>query len=219
MYGNLTCTRSQDCLADSILRDVLHKDFLKARWPSKRILRRWFCFTERKLRQHRDAEKLLITLESRHAWLEPKLRLTLPKEAYDVFLQIFEDKRIVSEPLEAYGVVRDDGGNSIQFWCADACLKKEPMMQYMLDEAMRCRDTYEANEVRIAMHYSSPLIMKCTDKLTLHQVRKRVEKRFHIKAHKQILSHKGHQLVRGPLCEQGVHRGSVIIVSERATIP
>ena len=135
-----------------------------------------------------------------------------------MFLHIFEDKSIVSEPLETCGVIRDAGGSTIQFWCADACLHTEPMMQYMLNEATRCRDTYEANEVRITMNYSSPLVMKFTHKLTLQQIRKRVEKCFNIKVHKQMLTHKGHQLIRGPLCEQGVHRGSVIIVSERATI-
>ena len=218
MCGKLTCTRSQECFANTIASDVLQKDSLEVQWPSKRILRRWFCLTERKLRQHNDTEELLVALEARHARLEPKLRLTLPKEAYDVFLHIFEDKNIVSESLEAFGVIRDAGGNTIQFWCADACLKTEPMMQYMLNEATRCRDTYEANEVRIAMHYSSPLVMKFTDKLTLQQIRKRVETCFKIKVHKQMLTHKGHQLVRGLLCEQGVHRGSVIIVSERATI-
>ena len=91
-------------------------------------------------------------------------------------------------------------------------------MQYLLNEATRCRDTYEANEVRITMNYSSPLVMKFTDKLTLQQIRKRVEKCFNIKVHKQMLTHKCNQLIRGPLCEQGVHRGSVIIVSERAII-
>ena len=195
----------------------MHTNSATVHRPSKRIFRRWVCLTKRMLQQHRDAEKLLVALESRQARLEPKLRLTLPKEAYDVFLHIFEDKSIVSEPLEAFGVIRDAGGNTIQFWCADACLKTEPLMQYMLNEATRCRDTYKANEVRIAMNYSSPLVMKFTDKLTLQQIRKRVEKCFNIKVHKQMLTHKGHQLVRGLLCEQGVHRGSVIIVSERAT--
>ena len=41
---------------------------------------------------------------------------------------------------------------------------------------------------------------------------------FNIKVHKQMLTHKGHQLVRGLLCEQGVHRGSVIIASEHAIV-
>ena len=199
-------------------RDAMHTNSATVHRPSKRILRRWFCLTKHKLQQHHDTEKLLVALESRQARLEPKLRLTLPKEAYDVFLHIFEDKSIVSEPLETFGVIRDAGGSTIQFWCADACLHTEPMMQYMLNEATRCRDTYEANEVRITMNYSSPLVMKFTDKLTLQQIRKRVEKCFNIKVHKQMLTHKGHQLIRGPLCEQGVHRGSVIIVSERAII-
>ena len=161
---------------------------------------------------------MLATYECRHVWLEPKLRVVLSKDAYDVFLHIFEDKSMVSRPLEALGVIRDVGDNTVQFWCADACLKTEPMMQAMLHEAILCKDTYEANEIRVTMHYSSPLSMKFTDKLTLQHVRKRAEKRFWIKIHKQVLTHKGQQLVRGCLCEQGVARGSVIIVSERGLL-
>ena len=89
------------------------------------------------------------------------------------------------------------------------------MMQAMLNEAKICRDTYEANEIRVAMHYSRPLKMKLTDKLTFQSLRRRVEKHFQIKGHRQILTHKGQQLFRGILSEQGVARGSVIMVSER----
>ena len=49
---------------------------------------------------------MLTIYESRRAWLEQKLRLHLPKEAYDVFLHIFEDKTKIAEPLEALGVIR-----------------------------------------------------------------------------------------------------------------
>ena len=202
----------------AVLRDVIHRDSKKLSWPCKRILRRWYCFTERMLQQRNEEERVLATYECRHVWLEPKLRLVLSKEAYDVFLHIFEDKSMVSRPLEALGVIRDVGDNTVQFWCADACLKTEPMMQAMLHEAILCKDTYEANEIRVTMHYSSPLSMKFTDKLTLQHVRKRAEKRFRIKIHKQVLTHKGQQLVRGCLCEQGVARGSVIIVSERGLL-
>ena len=199
----------------TILRDVIREEARKREWPSTRILRRWYCFTERLLEQHYHTGKLLATHESRRAWLEPKLRLHLPKDAYDVFLYIFEDRSIVAQPLESLGIIRDIGDSTVQFWCADACLKTEPMMQAMLQEAILCKDTYEANEIRVTMHYSSPLTMKFTDKLTLQHVRKRAEKRFWIKIHKQVLTHKGQQLVRGNLWEQGVARGSVIIVSER----
>ena len=83
-------------------RDAMHTNSATVHRPSKRILRRWFCLTKHKLQQHHDTEKLLVALESRQARLEPKLRLTLPKEAYDVFLHIFEDKSIVSELLETF---------------------------------------------------------------------------------------------------------------------
>ena len=199
---------------DATLRDAIIRDSSKLQWPSKRVLRRWFCLTERKLQHHHDTQKMLTIYESRRAWLEPKLRLHLPKEAYDVFLHIFEDKTKIAEPLEALGVIRDVGDATVQFWCADACLQTEPMMQAMLNEAKYCRDNYEANEIRVAMHYSSPLIMKLTNKLTLVHVRNRVEKCFQIKTHKQVLTHKGQQLFHGLLWKQGVTRGSVIIVSE-----
>ena len=89
------------------------------------------------------------------------------------------------------------------------------MMQLMHKEAALCRDTYHANEIRLAMYYSAPTTIKFSDKLTLQNLRKVVEKRFHIKVHKQMLTHKNKQLFRGTLCEQGVGRGSVIMVSER----
>ena len=143
------------------------------------------------------------------------MRLHLPKAAYDVFLHIFEDKSIVEKPLEELGVIRDVGDSTVQFWCSDACLKTEPMMRAMLNEAKICRDTYEANEIRVAMNYSRPQKMKLTDRLTFQSLRRRVEKHFQIKGHRQILTHKGQQLFRGTLSEQGVARGSVIIVSDR----
>ena len=199
----------------TILRDVIREEARKREWPSTRILRRWYCFTERLLEQHYHTGKLLATHESRRAWLEPKLRLHLPKDAYDVFLYIFKDRSIVAQPLESLGIIRDIGDSTVQFWCADACLETEPMMPAMLNEATLCRDTYQANEIRVAMHYSSPTTVKFTDKLTFQHLRKVVEKRFHIKVHKQILTHKNKQLFRGILSEQGVGRGSVIMVAER----
>ena len=202
----------------AVLRDVIHRDSRKLSWPCKRILRRWYCFTERMLQQRNEEERVHATHERRHVWLEPKLRVVLSKEAYDVFLHIFEDRSMVSRPLEALGVIRDGGDSTVQFWCADACLKTEPMMQAMLNEATICRDKYKANEIRAAMHYSSPTTVKFTDKLTFQHLRKVVEKRFHIKVHKQILTHKNKQLFRGILSEQGVGRGSIIMVAERGLL-
>ena len=187
----------------TILRDVIREEARKREWPSTRILRRWYCFTERLLEQHYHTGKLLATHESRRAWLEPKLRLHLPKDAYDVFLYIFEDRSIVAQPLESLGIIRDIGDS------------KGSSGVQMLNEATLCRDTYQANEIRVAMHYSSPTTVKFTDKLTFQHLRKVVEKRFHIKVHKQILTHKNKQLFRGILSEQGVGRGSVIMVGER----
>ena len=94
----------------AVLRDVIHRDATNLSWPCKRILRRWYCFTERMLQQHSEEERVHATHERRHVWLEPKLRLVLSKEAYDVFLHIFKDKSIVSEHLEAFNVIRDAGG-------------------------------------------------------------------------------------------------------------
>ena len=215
-FGNVdnSVTRSKSAPATA-LRNVLRTEAGKLQWPSKRILRRWYNFTERVLEQHHETVKVLTTQEARHAWLEPKLRLHLQKEAYDVFLHIFEDRSLVSQPLETLGVIRDLGDSTVQFWSSDACLKTEPMMQIMLKEATLCRDTYQANEIRVAMHYSSPATVKFTDRLTLQHLRKVVEKRFQIKVHQQILTHKNRQLIRGSLSEQGVGRGSVIMVSER----
>jgi len=210
---NNSITQSKSAPATT-LQNVIRTEAGNNQWPSKRILRRWYNITERVLEQHHETVKLLATQESRHAWLKPKLRLHLPKDAYDVFLCIFEDRNLVSQPLEALGVIRDVGDSTVQFWSSDACLKTEPMMQIMLREVTLCRDTYQANEIRVAMHYSSPTTVKFTDKLTLQHLRKVVEKRFHTKMHKQMLTHKNKQLVRGVLCEQGVGRGSVIMVSE-----
>ena len=198
----------------TVWRDVIRSDARQLK-PSKRILRRWSCYTERLLEREYETVKVLTTHESRRAWLEPKLKLILPKPAYDVFLHIFEDKSIVQRPLEELAVIRDGGDSAVQFWCSDACLRTEPMMQAMLNEAKICRDTYEANEIRVAMHYSRPLKMKFTDRLTFQSLRRSVEKHFQIMGHRQILTHKGNQLFRGILCEQGVGRGSVVLVSER----
>ena len=215
-FGNVdnSVTRSKSAPATA-LRNVIRTEAGKLQWPSKGILRRWYNITERVLEQHHETVKVLTTQEARHAWLEPKLRLHLQKDAYDVFLHIFEDRSLVSQPLETLGVIRDLGDSTVQFWSSDACLKTEPMMQIMLKEATLCRDTYQANEIRVAMHYSSPATVKFTDRLTLQHLRKIVEKRFQIKVHQQILTHKNRQLIRGSLSEQGVGRGSVIMVSER----
>ena len=214
-FGNVnTIVARSKSAPPTVWRDVVRSDARQFK-PSKRILRRWSCYTQRLLEQHHKTVRALTAHESRRAWLEPKLRLHLPKPAYDVFLHIFEDKSIVQRPLEELGVIRDVGDSTVQFWCSDACLKTEPMMRAMLNEAKICRDTYEANEIRVAMHYSWPLKMKLTDRLTFQSLRRRVEKHFQIRGHRQILTHKGQQLFRGTLSEQGVARGSVIIVSER----
>ena len=123
-FGNVdnSVTRSKSAPATA-LRNVIRTGARKLQWPSKRILRRWYNITERVLEQHHETVKLLATQESRRAWLKPKLRLHLPKDAYDVFLYIFEDRNLVSQPLEALGVIRDVGDSTVQFWSSDACLK------------------------------------------------------------------------------------------------
>ena len=87
-FGNVdkSVTRSKSAPA-AALRNVIRTE-TRHLGPSKRILRRWYNFTERVLEQHHETVKLLTTQESRRAWLKPKLRLHLPKDAYDV-LSIF----------------------------------------------------------------------------------------------------------------------------------
>ena len=187
-FGNVSNVARSKSAPPTVWRNVPRGE--KLQWPSKRILRRWFCYTERLLEREYETVKVLTAHESRRAWLEPKLRLHLPKDAYDVFLHIFEDKSIVEKPLEELGVIRDVGDSTVQFWCSDACLKTEPMMRAMLNEAKICRDTYEANEIRVAMNYSRPQKMKLTDRLTFQSLRRRVEKHFQIRGHRQILTHR-----------------------------
>ena len=91
-FGNVenSVTRSKSAPA-AALRNVIRNETRKLQWPSKRILRRWYNFTERVFEQHQKTVKLLTTQETRRAWREPELKLHLPKDAYDVFLHIFED--------------------------------------------------------------------------------------------------------------------------------
>ena len=188
-----------------------------ARWPAKRILRRWLCLFERFSARHHEETKLKIKCDLRCARLEPQLRIVLPMEAYAMFLHIFEGPTRVAVHLEELGLIRDSGKGTVELWCA-ADSMKEPMMQMMLEEARQCRDTYEWNQIRVAKTYSSPLVMKLRSTLTLQELRQIVEKKFGLKPGQQILQHKGQVLCkRGLLYDLGVRRGSVIRVSERMT--
>ena len=203
-----------ECFVANVIRDALRVQVERAKPPSKRIIRRWFCFTERICQQHCEDVQAREECDASCARLEPRMRIVLPKEALDVFLHIFEDKTTVAGHLETLGIIRDSGGNCVEIWCTDSCLG-DPMMQTILNEAQRCRDTYESGHIRVTMTYSRPILVKFKETLTLEHVRRIVQKQFSIKLHNQLLTHKGQILSRGVLSDQDVGAGSVIIVCDR----
>ena len=177
------------------------------------------CFAARllDLRNGEKAEQCRRA-ELRHAELQPKPLLSLPKEAFDMFLHCLDDRIRAARRLEAIGLVRDNGDSTMTFWCAAANLA-DPMIRMMLDEARRCRDTHALEQIRVGRAYSDPSSLMIKFKpisLTLQMLRARVERRFGIRPSKQILQHKGQVLSRrGLLYDLGVRRGSVILVHER----
>ena len=129
---------------------------------------------------------------------------------------IFADRRDAAE-LERIGVIRDPGGKTVEFWCADEPFD-DPTMTAILWEAQLCQRTFDEGMLRLAMAYAEPYTLKFKEGLTLENLRKVVQRRFGIQPLKQRLTHKGTILSRGQLSDQGVAKGSIIIVSERASI-
>ena len=212
-------TRLQEVFVGEAVTKALRLSIERAGWPSKSILRRWTCFTERLLAQRFEGKrKVCRRHELAHPELQPQPLLKLPMEAFDVFLHCLEDRITAAKHLETAGLVRDNGDSTVTFWCAAVNLA-DPMIRLMLDEARRCRDSYALGQIRVGRAHSDPssLVIKFkATVLTLQMLRARVEGRFGIKPPKQILQHKGQVLAkRGLLYDLGVRRGSLILVYER----
>ena len=119
--------------------------------------------------------------------------------------------------LETVGVIRDRGGDTVEFWCADEPLE-HPTMMALLNEARQWRESHEKSLLRLTRVEDPPLTTPFTRSLTLESLRRTVQRKFRIQPVHQHLAHRGRVLTRGVLSDQGVGPGCVIFVSERRLI-
>ena len=139
----------------------------------------------------------------------------MERDAYNTFISYVFAERRDAAALESLGIIRDPGGATVEFWCADEVLEENATMQALHSEALICQSTLEQHQIRLAMAPLEPITVKFKTSLTLECVRKVVHTRFGVAPVKQRLTHKGRTLTRGSLSEQSVGPGSVIRVIER----
>ena len=139
----------------------------------------------------------------------------MERDAYNTFISYVFAERRDAAALESLGIIRDPGGATVEFWCADEVLEENATMQALHSEALICQSTLEQNQIRLAMAPREPIRLKFKDNFTLERLRKLVQKRFGVAPVKQRLAHRGRTLSQAILSEQGVGPGSVINVTEK----
>ena len=171
----------------------------------------------RKGREHELIKQISEDSSFRACRVTPRLREVLQREAYLSFLHCdFQDLRDCAA-LESMGVIRDHGGEAVEFWCADEPLE-HPTMMALLNEARQCRESREKSLLRLTRVDDPPLTIPFTRSLTLESLRKIVQQKFQIQPVHQHLTHRGRVLTRGVLIDPDVGPGCVIFVSGRRLI-
>ena len=180
-------------------------------------MRSWARFADGlwKRRAAEAVREICADVNLRASRVTPQLRIVMQREAINTFINyVFADRRDAAA-LESLGIIRDPGGPTVEFWCADEVLEDNVTMQALHREALVCQSTLEQHQIRLAMAPREPIALKFKDNLTLECLRKFVHKRFGVAPVKQRLAHKGKILTRGALSEQNVRPGCVIHVTER----
>ena len=201
-------------IAQAIKREIAMKNRAKRR--TSKVVKKWSSVVEGlwKEREHELIKQISDDSSFRACRVTPRLREVLPRDAYMTFLHyVFQDVRD-SAALELMGVIRDHGGEAIEFWCADEPLE-HPTIGALLNEAGLCRETHEKSQLRLTRVEDPPLTTPFKRSITLESLRRTVQRKFHILPVHQHLTHRGRVLSRGLLSDQGVGPGCVIFVLER----
>ena len=201
-------------IAQAIKREIAMKNRAKRR--TSKVVKKWSSVVEGlwKVREREFVHEICEEKAFRASHVTPKLREVLQRDAYLSFLHyVFQDVRDCAA-LESMGVIRDHGGEAVEFWCADEPLQ-HPTMMALLNEARQCRESHEKSLLRLTRVDDPPLTTPFTRSLTLESLRKIVQRRFQIQPVYQQLTHRGRVLSRGVLSDQGVGPGCVIFVIER----
>ena len=204
-------------IAQAIKREVAAKN--RARKKSSKAVKKWCSVVEGlwKEREHELIKHISEDSSFRACRVTPRLRKVLQRDAYLSFLHyVFQDVRDCAA-LESMGVIRDHGGEAVEFWCADEPLQ-HPTMMALLNEARQCRESHEKSLLRLTRVDDPPLATPFTRSLTLESLRRTVQRKFKIQPVHQHLTHRGRVLTRGVLIDQDVGPGCVIFVSERRLI-
>ena len=200
-------------IAQAIKREVTLKTRAKRR--ASKVLKKWSSMVEGlwKVREHELIKQISDDSSFRACRVTPRLREILQRDAYESFLHyVFQDVRDCAA-LETMGVIRDRGGDTVEFWSADEPLE-HPTMMGLLNEAKLCRETHEKSLLRLTRVDDPPTTIPFTRTLTLESLRRTVQRKFQIQTVYQQLTHRGRVLSRGVLSDQGVGLGCVILILE-----
>ena len=190
---------------------------IRARKQSRNVTRRWARFADGLWKQceEKAVQEICAEADSRASRITPQLRIVMEREAFNTFISYVFAERRDAAALGNLGIIRDRGGRTVEFWCANEVLEDNAIMQALHSEALICQSTFEQSQIRLAMAPREPITVKFKMSLTLECVRRLVHKRFGVAPVKQRLTHRGRTLSRGILSEQGVGPGSVVHVTER----
>ena len=191
----------------------------RAKRRTSKVVKKWSSVVEGlwKEREREFVHEICEEEAFRACRVTPRLREILQRDAYESFLHyVFQDVRDCVA-LETMGVIRDRGGDTVEFWSADAPLE-HPTMMGLLNEAKLCRESHGKSLLRLTrvdVVDDPPLTTPFTRSLTLESLRRTVQRKFQIQPVHQHLTHRGRVLSRGVLSDQGVGPGCVIFVVER----
>ena len=210
-----------ECFVDCAVQEALRREEvtlkIRARKQSRNVTRRWARFADGLWKHCREKaiQEICAEADFRASRITPQLRIVMERAAFNTFISYVFAERSDAAALEHLGIIRDRGGRTVEFWCADEVLENNATMQTLHSEALICQSTLEQHQIRLAMAPLEPIRLKFKMSLTLECLRKLVHKRFGVAPVKQRLAHRGKNLTRGPLSEQNVGPGCVIHVTER----
>ena len=182
---------------------------------TKKIVRKWEDMLRKAWKQH---EQLLLEsardlVADQLSRTTPRLRERLETHVFREFASVILPEQVQETMLWQMGVLRQRA-DEVQFWCGDEPMEN-PVMQALLEYARTFREIAEAGDFQINMTGETPIVIKLRG-AKRDDVKRLVEKRWHIPPSKQVLVHLGRPLKQGLLDDQGLPPGACVQVSRRA---
>ena len=202
-------------LAQAERRELLARRRAAKRFA--RISKRWNALVEKikDLEEKQFAESVRDILAKQLMRTTPRLRARMPQSLYREFAYVILPDKLQEKLLIHMGVIRE-GQRDVQLWCADEPLEN-PTMRLLLDYATRFLQIATSGCFHIIMENEVPMTVKLKG-VKKEDLRRLIDRRWHLPPLKQLLLHVGRPLQNGPLADQGISPGACARVFNRDSL-